>query len=72
MKPFLLLGTVIPFLSAGPSLAQAPGSSCELICVPPEECVCKSPPPSPPCSVVCENPGERLESMECKCVKDEQ
>ena len=30
----------------------------------------QKPPPSPPCSLVCADPGERLESVECKCVKD--
>ena len=71
MKPTLLLALTLVFLSGRASLAQAPTSQCELVCLPPEECVCKKP-PSQPCSLVCVNPGEWLEPMECKCVKDEQ
>jgi hypothetical protein len=71
MRMLLLLGAVIPLLPAA-SLAQAPKPPCELICLPPERCICEPPPPSPPCSLVCADPGERLESVECKCVKDER
>ena len=72
MRMLLLLGAVIPFLLAGASLAQAPASPCELICLPPEQCICENPPPSPPCSLVCANPGEPFEFMARTCVKDER
>jgi hypothetical protein len=73
----LLAGVTAPLAQTPAVPGSAPGEAapappCELVCLPPEKCICENPAPSQPCSLVCVNPGERLESVECKCISDEQ